>query len=122
MAYLYAGTQKVTPVIIRDYQTITVSGATPTVSLENYTIYNAGTLTSLTIALPSSNIPTDFIAQINFTSGSTPTVVNADGIKWFGDNVNEDTGFIARANCEYSIMIYYSNSSFRGVIQGSSIS
>lgn len=122
MAYLYTGTQKVTPVMIRDYQVATVSGATPTVALANYTIYNAGTLTSLTITTPSSNIPTDFIAQINFTSGSTPAVINATGMDWIGDNVNENTGFKPRANCEYTLVIYYTGTKFRGVISGSSIS
>ncbi len=122
MAYLYTGTQKVTPVMIRDYQVATVSGATPTVALANYTIYTAETLTSLTITTPSSNIPTDFIAQINFISGSTPTVITATDMDWLGDNVSEVSGFVPRANCEYTLVIYYTGTRFRGIISGSSIS
>ena len=120
MAYLYIGNQKVSPIITRDYTVSTVSGTAPTVALSNYTVYNAETLTSLTITNPSP-IPTDFVAQINFTSGSTPTVINATNIEWFGDNVNENTGFIPRANCQYSIVFYYSNNKLRGIIQGSSL-
>lgn len=121
MSYLYIGNQKVSPIIKQDYQVVTVSGATPTVSLANYTVYNAGTLTSLTITTPSSNIPTDFLAQINFTSGSTPTVINSPTIDWIGDNVNEDIGFMPRANCNYSIIISYDGDGFIGHIRGSSV-
>jgi len=120
MAYLYIGNQKVSPIIVRDYKTSTVSGATPTVALANYTVYTAGTLTSLTITNPNP-IPTDFVAQISFTSGSTPTVINATDIEWFGDNVSEVAGFVPRANCEYSIIFYYTGTKIRGVIQGSAL-
>lgn len=119
MGYLYIGNKKFSPIITSDYESINVSGATPTIALDNYKLYNAGTLTSLTITNPNP-IPTDFIAQINFISGNTPTVINGD-IEWYGDNVNENVGFKPRANCQYSIMFYYSNNKVRGIIQGSSL-
>lgn len=122
MAYLYIGNQKVSPMLVRDYQTVAVSGTTPTVALTNYTIYTTtGSLTSLTITNPSP-IPSDFVAQISFVSGSTPTVINSTNIEWFGDNVNESTGPVLRSNCEYTIVFYYTGSKLRGIIQGSSIS
>lgn len=122
MAYLYIGNQKVSPMLVRDYQTVAVSGTTPTVALTNYTIYTTtGSLTSLTITNPSP-IPSDFVAQISFVSGSTPTVINSTNIEWFGDNVNESTGPVLRPNCEYTIVFYYTGSKLRGIIQGSSIS
>ena len=123
MAYVYIGNQKVSPIIIRDYKVVTVSGATPSITLDNYTVYNAGTLTSLTINAPSSNIPTDYLVQIDFTSGSTPTVINDNNsIDWAGDNVNEEIGFIPRSNCKYTLIIFYSNGGLVGNIQGISIS
>ena len=122
MAYLYIGNQKVSPMLVRDYQTVAVSGTTPTVTLTNYTIYTTtGSLTSLTITNPSP-IPSDFVAQISFVSGSTPTVINSTNIEWFGDNVNESIGPVLRSNCEYTIVFYYTGSKLRGIIQGSSIS
>lgn len=121
MAYVYIGEQKVSPMIVRtDYDIVTVSGTSATISLTNNTIYNAEILTSLTIIVPYP-VPTDFIAQINFDSGSTATALIASDIEWFGDNASETIGFIPRANCSYSIMFYYSGSSLRGVIQGSSL-
>lgn len=123
MAYLYIGNQRVSPVITKDYVTFIVSGKTPTVTLANNTVYLADstTLTSLTIVNPSSPIPTDFIAQISFVSGSTATVINSSDIEWFGDNVSETVGFVPRVNCEYTILFYYTGTKIRGVIQGSSL-
>ena len=120
MACLYIGNQKVSPVITQDYTTTIVSGTTPTIALSNYTIYNAGTLDTLSITNPFP-IPIDFIAQINFISGATPTVINTTNFEWFGDNVSETVGFIPRANCAYSIVINYTGVKFRGIMQGSSL-
>ena len=122
MAYAYIGEQKVSPMIVRaDYDIVTVSGTSATISLTNNTIYNAEILTSLTINAPYP-VPTDFIAQVNFDSGSTATALSASNtIEWFGDNVSETVGFVPRANCSYSIMFYCSGSGLRGVIQGSTL-
>jgi len=120
MACLYIGNQKVSPVITRDYKTIIISDTVSTISLTNYTVYDAEDLTSLTIINPNP-IPTDFIAQINFISGSTPTIITATNIEWFGDNVSETVGFVPRVNCDYSIIIYYTGTKLRGLIQGSSL-
>ena len=120
MAYLYIGDQKVSPVLTRDYQVSTISGTTPTINLNEYTVYTAEEeLTSLTIINPVS-IANDFIAQINFVSGSIPTVINSTDIEWFGDNVNGAIP-VLRADCSYTIMFYYTGTTLRGIIQGSSI-
>ncbi len=124
MACLYTGTQKLSPVIIRDYQTATISDIMPTVNLENYTIYTAEeTLDSLTLIFPLS-IPTDFIAQVSFVSGEVETLIDTTGtsVEWFGDNVSEVIGPVLRTNCEYTIVFYYTGTAIRGIIQGSSIS
>ena len=104
-----------------DKATLTnVSGTTPSVTLANNTIFTAtSTLTSLTLALPASNV-NDFVCQINFTSGSTPTVIGGAAIKWLGDNASE-TSFVPRANCRYTIVFYYDGTNYRGMIQGVSL-
>lgn len=103
--------------------TITASTtATLSVTLTDNTIFNntnAG-LTTLTITNPTT--PTaDFASQINFTSGSTATVVNASNIIWMGDNVSEIAGFVPRTNCRYTIDFVYDGSNIRGYIQGVSL-
>ena len=120
MAYLYIGNKKVSPVIVRDYKVVNISESIANISLENYTIYKANTLSSLTITLPSP-MSTDFISQINFVSGETPTVINIDNVEWFGDNVNETIGFVPRENCEYNIIFTYNGTKVTGIIQGSSL-
>ena len=65
-----------------------------------------------------------YAAQVNFTSGSTPTVISVTGnvpVVWTGDNVNEDTGFQPRANCRYSIVFTYDGVNWRGLISGVSL-
>jgi len=122
MAYLYIGRQKVSPILMRDYQVASLSGATPVVNLNNYTIYTAGTtLTGLTIVNPDP-IPEDFVAQINFTTGNTAFTIDSTNIEWFGDNVSNVQGPVVRTNCNYTIVFYYTGTVLRGVIQGSSIS
>lgn len=115
MAYLYIGNQKVSPVIVKDYVEVTVSSAAPTIALSNFKIYNAGTLTSLTITNPSP-IPKYFTAQINFTSGSTATTPPTGTIKWIGTNVSSNV-FTPAANKKYNIMFYYLNNTICGVVQ-----
>ena len=107
----------------QDKPTITTStGTTLSVTLADNTIFNntnAG-LTTLTITNPTT--PTaDFASQINFTSGSTATVVNASNIVWMGDNVSEIAGFVPRTNCRYTIDFVYDGSNIRGYIQGVSL-
>lgn len=102
----------------------TVSSATPTIVLTDNTIFNCTTdLTSLAFTLPTED-SIDFSCQVNFTSGSTATTApttTSGTIEWLGDNVNENTGFVPRASCKYTIIFYYDGTNYRGVVQGISL-
>jgi len=94
------------------------SSATLSITLEDDTIYNntAASLTSLDITLPGSPAA-DFISQVNFTSGSTATVLNAPNtIKWLGDDVTAGV-FTPVADKRYALLIYYDGVSMRGISQ-----
>jgi hypothetical protein len=92
------------------------------VSLEDNTIYNntSAGLTTLDITIPA-NPTIDFSSEINFTSGSVATIVTGNNIVWLGDNVNENTGFIPRITCRYTIDFTYDGSNIRGYVQGVSL-
>lgn len=100
---------------------VTISTTTGTVALADNTIFNGDELSTLTVTNPVS--PTvDFLAQVNFTSGATATTVTPNqDIVYVGDNVNENTGFIPRANCRYTVMFIYDGSNIRGIVQGVSL-
>ena len=101
----------------------TPSYAELTVPLEDNKIVNctrSAGVQILTISNPST-IDVDFSCEINFTSGDTPTVITASNIVWLGDNVNENTGFVPRANCRYTVDFTYDGSNIRGYVQGVSL-
>ena len=75
--------------------TITVSGTTPTITPEANTLYNCGTLDSLTI----SNPPASGAYSIVFTSGATPTVTT------FPATILGLEDFAAEANTAYEINV-----------------
>ena len=74
---------------------VTVSGATPTITPENNTIYNCSELASLTI----SNPPTSGAYSIVFTSGATPTDLSVDPA------IKMPDGFSVEANKRYEINV-----------------
>lgn len=123
MGYLYIGNQRFTPIFGggENYKTVHIDTSTANITLSTYTIYIANNALTELIITPPSDIREDFIAQLNFVSGNTPTVITTNDIELFGDNVNENTGFVPRENCEYTIMFYYTGTTVRGVIQGSSL-
>lgn len=72
--------------------------------LATNTIYNGGELASVTLTLPAS-VPADFIAQVEFTSGSTATTFTAPNTLYFkGDDCFSGV-FTPIASCRYCIMI-----------------
>lgn len=73
-----------------------IFGTTPTITPEANTIYNGGTLTSLTI----SNPPATGEYEIDFISGATPTVCAFDDIRW-----PDNTAPTIAANTEYEISV-----------------
>lgn len=85
------------------------------------TEYRAGTLTSLTITLPS-DVTDTYESSIVFTSGSTPTNgVFPDNIKWTGTGVVENNGAVALVpveNMRYNISLWYDGKYVNAVVRG----
>jgi hypothetical protein len=116
---LYVGSHKILPYLNLEFtpKLVSISTSTATISLTNNYIYTAGTLSSLTITLPSV-VSTGFTSQINFVSGSTPTTLSASSdIYWTGDNIS-DVAPVLRSNCEYTILFYYEGSVYVGLVFG----
>ena len=94
---------------------VNITETTKSITLASDTIYNCGTMSSITISLPSNPTP-KFVAQLNFTSGSTATTIPpVSGLTWLGDDV--DTTFTPQTNKRYSIMFFYDGVSVRGIVQ-----
>ncbi len=74
---------------------VEVSGATPTITPANNTIYNCGEVTSLTISNPTAT----GAYSITFTSGSTPTDLSIDPA------IKMPDGFTVEANRLYEINV-----------------
>ena len=91
-----------------------ITGSTASITLASDTIYNCGEMTSITLSIPNDLTP-KFIAQLNFTSGSTATDVDGSSITWLGDDV--DTTFTAQSDKRYSIMFFYDGINVRGIVQ-----
>ena len=71
--YMSGNTVTVTEYVLNEYEnTVIVSGATPTIAAANNQVYSCGEITSLTITDSTQNIS----FKVDFTSGSTPTVIN----------------------------------------------
>ena len=103
---------------------IDITGLSVPLSVADNCIYNGGEFATLTFQKPLNAFTTDYAAQVNFTSGSTPTIISVTGdipVVWSGDNVNENTGFQPRANCRYSVMFTYDGVNWRGLISGVSL-
>ena len=101
---------------------VTSDTTTLSVTLEDNTIYNntSAGLTELNVTIPA-NPTIDFSSEINFTSGSVATIVTGNNIVWLGDNVNENTGFVPRIACRYTIDFTYDGNNIRGYVQGVSL-
>ena len=93
-----------------DRMTKVIDLTTASTELASDNIYNGYTLASVTLTLPesySAQYP-NFITQVNFTSGSTPTVFNAPNNIYFnGDDCNNGT-LTPVANKRYFILIFAS--------------
>lgn len=91
--------------------------ATASITVADSTIYNGGTQTSLTIALPAVDI-FGFLCEIDFSSGATATDWDDDGnLTWFGDNVINNT-FTPVANKRYTIIISFNGIQYMAVVKG----
>ena len=81
-----------------------VTLTTASTELASNTIYNGGELASVTLTLPAT-IPADFIAQVEFTSGTTPTLFTAPAALYFNGDRCEAGTFTPIASHRYCIMI-----------------
>ena len=93
-----------------DRMTKVIDLTTASTELASDNIYNGYTLASVTLTLPesySAQYP-NFITQVNFTSGSTPTTFTAPNNIYFnGDDCNNGT-LTPVANKRYFILIFAS--------------
>ena len=87
------------------------------VELANNNIYNCEELEELTITFPTT-LPIDYISQINFDSGATPTSLTAPvDTVWFGDDIVSDV-FVPDASKRYSVLFFFDGTAVRGIVQG----
>lgn len=90
---------------------------TTSVELASDTIYNGTELASVTFTLPST-VPVNFTAQLNFTSGATPTTFTApSGVIFEGDACSNGT-FTPVASKRYSVLIYSDGVNVLGLVMG----
>lgn len=94
--------------------TIQVLSATDSITLADNYCYQGGEQTSLMIAVPVS-ATVDFIAQITFKSGATPTAITVPQTGFVWDKRGEDVSggvFTAVANRDYTFIIGYNGFEF----------
>ena len=96
--------------------TTQVLSATDSITLADGVIYNGSTQTSLTIAVPAS-ATVGFLCEILFSSGSTPTTLPPNSVKWTGDDVASNV-FTPVANKRYTAFVWYDGSQFVGSVRG----
>lgn len=89
-----------------------------TITLASNTIYNGGTLTALTIQLPSG-VDNAFTSEIDFTSSTSPTTLSyPNTLKWIeGDDVSSQV-FTPAANKRYICMIIWDGTQYVGTVRG----
>lgn len=77
---------------------------TASTELASNTIYNGGELASVTLTLPAT-VPADFVAQVEFSSGATPTTFTAPATLYFNGDACDGGVFTPVANKRYCIMV-----------------
>ena len=88
---------------------------TTSVELASNTIYNGGELASVTLTLPAT-VPADFITQVEFSSGSTPTSFTAPAALYFNGDACDGGILTPVANKRYCIMIISDGSNVLGFV------
>lgn len=104
--------------------TVETLDASDSITLADNTIYNGGTQTALTIALPSTDT-IGFICEVDFSSGNTATTLSYSlpDIFWAGVDVSYDATaqkdiFKPVANKRYTIVFYYDGVNYNGRVGG----
>lgn len=96
-----------------------VDGSIANLDLQHRIIYRAETLRSLTLNI--SALADDFICEMCFTSGNTPTslTVPADW-RWGGEHVSNGT-FVPLANTRYRLVVVFDGVFVRAAAEGVAI-
>lgn len=82
----------------------------------NYT-YNCGEMTSLDISFPATPA-VNYISQLNFSSGATPTSITAPNtVVWLGNDITGGV-FVPVASKRYCVLFFYDGTAVRGLVQG----
>jgi hypothetical protein len=115
---------------IKDYQILDANGHIPadrmthvveltttSVELASDTIYNGAELASVTFTLPA-NVPANFTAQLNFTSGTTATTFTAPATLTFEGDACSNGVFTPLASKRYSVLIYTDGVNVIGLVMG----
>lgn len=95
------------------------ASTTDSITLADNTIFNRGTLASLTVTMPSGVTPA-FTSQINFTSGVTPTTFSASGIDFTGDDASSAI-FTPTASKRYMVMFTHDGLGARGLVSATDV-
>ena len=105
------------PVDSSSYQrkTVVTTLTTSSTQLATNTIYNGGELASVTLTLPAT-VPADFIAQVEFTSGTTPTSFTAPAALYFNGDACDGGVLTPVANKRYCIMIISDGTNVLGFV------
>lgn len=96
--------------------TVQILEATDSITLADGVVYNGGTQTSLTIAVPGS-VSVGFLCEILFSSGTTATTLTSTGVKWTGDDVVSNV-FMPAASKRYTAFVWYDGTQFVGSVRG----
>jgi hypothetical protein len=90
---------------------------TTSVELASGDIYNGAELASVTFTLPA-NVPANFTAQLNFTSGTTATTFTAPASVTFEGDACSNGVFTPLASKRYSVLIYTDGVNVIGLVMG----
>lgn len=86
-------------------------------TLKNNTIFRADEKESVELLLPET-LDYDFLCEVDFTSGETPTEFTMlDSIKWTGDDI-EDDSFVPLSNKRYNLLFWYDGLYLKGIVKG----
>lgn len=113
--YLSDCTVKINGVVVLDgknYATqltneggVTIENTTgSTILLKSNTIFNGGSLANLTVSLPNT-VAKDFVCQVNFSSGATPTTFTAPAGLYFNGDACASGVFTPEANHRYCFLV-----------------
>lgn len=100
-----------------DPYTETVETLLAQTTLLNKTIFRANEMVSVELLIPST-IDNDFLCEVDFTSGATPTAFTmVDTVKWTGDDLVKGS-LVPQANKRYNLLFWYDGVNFNAESRG----